>query len=202
MSTRKKILVKLIILGDSGVGKTSLMMQFVNKKFSHLYKSTIGTDFLTKEVNIEEKCVTLQIWDTAGGERFHAVGVCFYRGADCCVLVYDVNVMPTWQHLDSWREEFLNQIAIPDPENFPFIVIGNKIDLEETRTVSHKMAAAWCKEKNIPYFETSAKDATGVEVAFHMAAKLSVGREPVAVSDLLGPAIMVQKSEDRQCCFV
>ena len=87
MATRKKVLLKVIILGDSGVGKTSLMNQFVNKKFSNQYKATIGADFLTKEVMVDDRLVTMQIWDTAGQERFQSLGVAFYRGADSCVLV-------------------------------------------------------------------------------------------------------------------
>ncbi|CAN9235316.1 unnamed protein product [Alternaria alternata] len=91
MASRKKVLLKVIILGDSGVGKTSLMNQYVNKKFSASYKATIGADFLTKEVLVDDRLVTMQLWDTAGQERFQSLGVAFYRGADCCVLVYDVN---------------------------------------------------------------------------------------------------------------
>merc|ERR1719456_1324117 len=108
-TTRKKVLLKVIILGDSGVGKTSLMNQYVNKKFTNQYKATIGADFLTKEVMIDDKLVTMQIWDTAGQERFQSLGVAFYRGADCCVLVYDLTVPKTFESLDSWREEFLIQ---------------------------------------------------------------------------------------------
>ncbi|XP_021573009.1 ras-related protein Rab-7a isoform X2 [Carlito syrichta] len=98
MTSRKKVLLKVIILGDSGVGKTSLMNQYVNKKFSNQYKATIGADFLTKEVMVDDRLVTMQIWDTAGQERFQSLGVAFYRGADCCVLVFDVtapNTFPT-----------------------------------------------------------------------------------------------------------
>lgn len=86
MAARKKVLLKVIILGESGVGKTSLMNQYVNKKFSNQYKATIGADFLTKEVIVDDRVVTMQIWDTAGQERFQSLGVAFYRGADCCVL--------------------------------------------------------------------------------------------------------------------
>ncbi|KAF0721376.1 hypothetical protein AaE_010076, partial [Aphanomyces astaci] len=90
MAHRKKVLLKVIILGDSGVGKTSLMNQYVNQKFTNQYKATIGADFLTKEIMSDEKLVTMQIWDTAGQERFQSLGVAFYRGADACVLVYDI----------------------------------------------------------------------------------------------------------------
>ncbi|KAG1443254.1 hypothetical protein G6F56_010742 [Rhizopus delemar] len=98
-SGRKKVLLKVIILGDSGVGKTSLMNQYVNKKFSNQYKATIGADFLTKEVMVDDRLVTMQIWDTAGQERFQSLGVAFYRGADCCVLAYDVNNSKSFEAL-------------------------------------------------------------------------------------------------------
>lgn len=137
----------MILSLSSSVGKTSLMNQYVNKKFTSQYKATIGADFLTKEVMVDDRLVTMQvskgfkksehnclslvqIWDTAGQERFQSLGVAFYRGADCCVLVYDVTNANTFKTLDSWRDEFLIQASPRDPENFPFVVIGNKIDLE------------------------------------------------------------------------
>ncbi|GMP37973.1 hypothetical protein CsSME_00009417 [Camellia sinensis var. sinensis] len=81
-------------------------------------------------MQFEDRLFTLQIWDTAGQERFQSLGVAFYRGADCCVLVYDVNVMKSFDNLNNWREEFLIQASPSDPENFPFVVIGNKIDVD------------------------------------------------------------------------
>ncbi|GAB1598489.1 ras-related protein Rab-7a [Argonauta hians] len=177
MASRKKVLLKVIILGDSGVGKTSLMNQYVNKKFSNQYKATIGADFLTKEVMVEDRLVTMQIWDTAGQERFQSLGVAFYRGADCCVLVFDVTAQTTFRSLDSWRDEFLIQASPRDPEHFPFVVIGNKIDLEN-RAVSAKRAQGWCHTKGeIPYFETSAKEAINVEQAFQTVAKNALAQE-------------------------
>uniref|UniRef100_A0AAZ3SD70 Uncharacterized protein n=1 Tax=Oncorhynchus tshawytscha TaxID=74940 RepID=A0AAZ3SD70_ONCTS len=197
MTSRKKVLLKVIILGDSGVGKTSLMNQYVNRKFSNQYKATIGADFLTKEVMVDDRLVTMQsavptcfnmstivpvpnkakIWDTAGQERFQSLGVAFYRGADCCVLVFDVTAPNTFKTLDSWRDEFLIQASPRDPENFPFVVLGNKIDLEN-RQVTTKRAQAWCQSKdNIPYFETSAKEAINVEQAFQTIARNALKQE-------------------------
>ncbi|XP_036147765.1 ras-related protein Rab-7a isoform X1 [Monomorium pharaonis] len=177
MASRKKVLLKVIILGDSGVGKTSLMNQYVNKKFSNQYKATIGADFLTKEVMVEDRIVTMQIWDTAGQERFQSLGVAFYRGADCCVLVFDVSAPTSFKSLDSWRDEFLIQASPRDPDNFPFVVLGNKVDLE-SRAVSSKRAQQWCQSKNnIPYFETSAKEAINVEQAFQTIAKNALAQE-------------------------
>jgi Ras-related protein Rab-7A len=180
MSARKRTLLKVIILGDSGVGKTSLMNQYVNKKFSNQYKATIGADFLTKEVQVEDRLVTMQIWDTAGQERFQSLGVAFYRGADCCVLVYDVNVMKSFDNLDNWREEFLIQASPSDAENFPFVVLGNKVDVDggNSRVVSEKKAKAWCAAKGgIPYFETSAKEDFNVDAAFQCIAKNALKNE-------------------------
>ncbi|XP_015522532.1 ras-related protein Rab-7a [Neodiprion pinetum] len=177
MASRKKTLLKVIILGDSGVGKTSLMNQYVNKKFSNQYKATIGADFLTKEVMVDGRIVTMQIWDTAGQERFQSLGVAFYRGADCCVLVFDVAAPNTFKSLDSWRDEFLIQASPTDPDNFPFVVLGNKVDLE-TKAVAGKRAQQWCESKNnIPYFETSAKEAINVEQAFQTIAKNALAQE-------------------------
>jgi len=107
----------------------------VNKKFSASYKATIGADFLTREVLVDDRQVTMQLWDTAGQERFQSLGVAFYRGADCCVLVYDVNNSKSFDALDSWRDEFLIQASPRDPDTFPFVVLGNKIDVEESKRV-------------------------------------------------------------------
>jgi len=119
----------------------------------------------------------LQIWDTAGQERFQSLGVAFYRGADCCVLVFDVTAPNTFKNLDSWRDEFLIQASPRDPEHFPFVVLGNKVDLEN-RSVSTKRAQQWCQSQNdIPYFETSAKEGLNVERAFQTIAKNALAQE-------------------------
>uniref|UniRef100_A0A0E0FS72 Ras-related protein Rab7 n=1 Tax=Oryza nivara TaxID=4536 RepID=A0A0E0FS72_ORYNI len=194
MSTsRRRTLLKVIVLGDSGVGKTSLMNQYpcccilalsrliaAELPFSQQYKATIGADFVTKEVLIEDRLVTLQIWDTAGQERFQSLGVAFYRGADCCVLVYDVNSNRSFDTLNTWHDEFLNQASPSDPKTFPFILLGNKIDVDggKSRVVSEKKAMEWCSSKgNIPYFETSAKEDRNVDSAFLSVAKLALEHE-------------------------
>ncbi|KAK9699870.1 hypothetical protein RND81_08G200700 [Saponaria officinalis] len=205
MASRRRMLLKVIILGDSGVGKTSLMNQFVNHKFSNQYKATIGADFLTKEVQIDDRLFTLQIWDTAGQERFQSLGVAFYRGADCCVLVHDVNVMKSFENLNRWREEFLLQASPHDPENFPFVVLGNKVDVDggNSRVVSAKKAKAWCASKgNIPYFETSAKDGINVQAAFQCIATNAIKNEPeedIYLPDIVDMAGQQQASSGCAC---
>ncbi|KAL4445961.1 hypothetical protein ABPG74_010953 [Tetrahymena malaccensis] len=173
MSTNKrKQLYKIIILGDSGVGKTSLMNQYVNQRFTQQYRATVGADFMAKEVTIDDRMVTLQIWDTAGQERFQSLGGAFYRGADCCVLVYDITNKKTFENLESWKEEFKQQGCPKDPDTFPFVVIGNKSDKASERKVETEFAQQWCKSNgDIKHFETSAKDDTNVNAAFMAIAK-------------------------------
>ncbi|OVF07177.1 putative Rab family GTPase [Clavispora lusitaniae] len=183
MSARKKTLLKVIILGDSGVGKTSLMQQFVNNKFSHQYKATIGADFLTKDLTIDNKSVSLQIWDTAGQERFQSLGVAFYRGADCCVLCYDVTNEKSLNNLASWKDEFLIQSNVSNPQDFPFIIIGNKIDVDESKKIpslSKKLMNITNNQLgglSYPVFETSAKDSINVQAAFEVVAKMALQQE-------------------------
>ncbi|KAJ5076710.1 rab family [Anaeramoeba ignava] len=177
MSTRNYIL-KVILIGDSGVGKTSLMNTYVNQKFSDEYKATIGADFLTKELVINGSVVTMQIWDTAGQERFQSINVAFYRGADCCIMVYDITDHDSFVHLGDWKEEFMVQSAYENPETFPFVVIGNKIDCDNERLVSRNDVEQWCKQNgNLQFFETSAKESINVDKAFIAVAESALKRE-------------------------
>eukprot|EP00996_Jenningsia_fusiforme_P002775 NODE_3594_length_948_cov_66.528365_g3303_i0.p1 GENE.NODE_3594_length_948_cov_66.528365_g3303_i0~~NODE_3594_length_948_cov_66.528365_g3303_i0.p1 ORF type:complete len:207 (+),score=63.81 NODE_3594_length_948_cov_66.528365_g3303_i0:34-654(+) len=206
MSGRKKVLLKVIILGDSGVGKTSLMNQYVNKKFDNRYKATIGADFLTKELEVKGTLVTLQIWDTAGQERFQSLGSAFYRGADACILVFDLTSQESFQHLTSWHDEFIIQAG----QNKDFVLIGNKNDLEDKRVVAPKAATAWCTkhsqddENPIPYYETSAKDNMNVEQAFLAVAENALNKSSVE-EDVYIPGQLVDLNTDKKppkkgCC--
>lgn len=203
MSSRKKTLLKVIILGDSGVGKTSLMQQFVNGKFSQQYKATIGADFLMKELVLDDKTVTMQLWDTAGQERFQSLGVAFYRGADCCVLVYDVTNPKSFENVSLWRDEFLVQANVKNPENFPFVVIGNKIDVDESKKlVSLKKAQQFCVNLgNLPLFQTSAKEAVNIDQAFDVIARNALQQEENdEFQDEFNDAININLESENQGC--
>jgi len=204
-------LYKVVLLGESGVGKTALLDRFVNRRFTNHYKSTIGADFLTQELEIENKLVTLQIWDTAGCERFNSLGKVFYRGADCCILVVDITRMKTLKALDFWRNEFLLHAEVGDEPKFPFLVIGNRLDLENERQISRDDVVMWCQKNKVPqYIETSAKTGQNVETAFRLAAtevlKLrSEQQKPVFYPKSSGNEVDLSAQpvyrEETQCCL-
>ncbi|XP_057314563.1 ras-related protein Rab-9A-like [Hydractinia symbiolongicarpus] len=158
--------LKVIILGDGAVGKSALMNRFVNNKFDSQSFHTIGVEFLNKEVKVNGEMYTLQIWDTAGQERFKSLRTPFYRGSDICLLVYSVDDEQSFYNLDTWKREFLYYADVKDADLFPFVVLGNKIDLPN-HEVPPEQVSAWCHDNGkMQCFETSAKDSINVEQAF------------------------------------
>ena len=155
-SSLRKCFVKVVVIGDSSVGKTSIIQTFQNSKFTQNYKPTIGADFSFKEIVLDDRVVTLQIWDTAGQERFQSLGPAFYRGADCCCLVYDVAAPESLENLTQWKSIFITQSGAK--EGFPFVAIGNKTDLPD-RKISKEEGERYCKEHEIQdHYEASAKN--------------------------------------------
>lgn len=163
----RKHFVKVVVIGNSAVGKTSLIQQFEHARFTEHFKPTIGADFSNKEIQLDDRIVILQIWDTAGQERFQSLSSAFYRGADCCALVYDITKPETFEALLNWKQIFMAKSAPSNPETFPFLVIGNKVDLEDQRKVSSLEAKKFCQQNgNMLFFEASAKNNLNVELAF------------------------------------
>ncbi|ORX51754.1 hypothetical protein BCR36DRAFT_369666 [Piromyces finnis] len=133
----KKGILKVVLIGDGGVGKTAIRVQYIHNRFTNNYKATIGADFITKEVQTEDgKRVSMQIWDTAGQERFQSLGIAYYRGADACIIVYDVTNPDSFKNVLSWEEEFINKADLKDPSTYPFILVGNKTDIEDERVIT------------------------------------------------------------------
>uniref|UniRef100_T1GU88 Uncharacterized protein n=1 Tax=Megaselia scalaris TaxID=36166 RepID=T1GU88_MEGSC len=123
---------KIIILGDTGVGKTALLNQYVKQTFIQDHKSTVGVDFFFKNIYLHWEKVHLQIWDTAGQERFNSLSSSYFRGAHCCVLVYDCSKKSSFDNLLFWRDKFLKSDTMTFVENFPFVALATNVTLKST----------------------------------------------------------------------
>ncbi|KAH8333955.1 ras-related protein Rab-9A [Drosophila kikkawai] len=207
MRPQKSKLLKVVILGDGGVGKSALLTRFVSNRYEENNFHTIGVEFMNKDIVVEGERYTLQIWDTAGQERFRALRTPFYRGSDICLLCYALDDRDSLNGLDLWRNEFLNYADV-DPEKFPFIVVGNKNDIPpQKRQVSYERVQQWCADQKIAsHIETSSKAATNVTDAFILGLRQWRHMECVAEAelrqqgdtiDLTRPIRLVQR---RICC--
>ncbi|CAF4655863.1 unnamed protein product, partial [Rotaria sp. Silwood2] len=161
-SSKADYVFKIVLTGDSGVGKSNLLSRFTRNEFSLESRSTIGVEFSTKEVQVDGKTIKVQIWDTAGQERFMAITKAYYRNALGTLLVFDILKASTFQNLDQWYNEVRANAGI----ECSIMLVGNKIDQRHMRAVLSENAKLYAEERNIPYIETSALDATNVEQAF------------------------------------
>ncbi|KAL8449743.1 hypothetical protein Emag_003552 [Eimeria magna] len=165
-------LFKLVLIGDSGVGKSCLLLRFSDDTFTDSYITTIGVDFRFRTVDIDGKAVKLQIWDTAGQERFRTITSAYYRGADGIVLVYDVTEAESFAHVDEWLAE-VNRYAT---ENTVKILVGNKSEKDRDRVVATEDARRKAEDLGISFIETSAKESINVDLAFTTVAKELIAR--------------------------
>jgi len=197
----------IIILYDKiiSVGKTSLLNQYVKNQFSLQYKATVGADFLTKQIQKDDAIVNLQIWDTAGSERYHSIGSNFYRNSESCVLVFDLTNIDSFKNVEVWRKEFLENLNPPDANNYPFVLLGNKNDMKEEIKIKDEEIQQYCKEHNdMPYFCVSAKNNDNVEDSFNKVADLAYTRhiqnDEMPLPDI--KPIQVQKIPEQKkgCC--
>jgi len=155
-------LFKYIIIGDTGAGKSCLLLQFTDKRFQPVHDLTIGVEFGARMVTIDNRQIKLQIWDTAGQESFRSITRSYYRGAAGALLVYDISRRETFAHLTRWLEEARSN----GNENMTIMLIGNKCDLEHRRQVSPEEGQKFAQEHGLMFLETSAKTARNVEEAF------------------------------------
>ncbi|XP_077177530.1 ras-related protein Rab-13 [Paroedura picta] len=160
-------LFKLLLIGDSGVGKTCLIIRFAEDNFSGTYISTIGIDFKIRTVEIGGKRIKLQVWDTAGQERFKTITTAYYRGAMGIILVYDITDDKSFENIQNWMKS-IKENASAGVER---LLLGNKCDMEAKRKVPRDRAEKLSKEHGIRFFETSAKSSLNVEEAFNTLAR-------------------------------
>ncbi|CAH8390006.1 unnamed protein product [Eruca vesicaria subsp. sativa] len=155
-------LFKLVLIGDSGVGKSNLLSRFTRNEFSIESKSTIGVEFATRSVHVDEKTIKAQLWDTAGQERYRAITSAYYRGAVGALLVYDITRHVTFENVERWLKELRDHTDA----NVVIMLVGNKADLRHLRAVPTEEARSFSERENMFFMETSALDATNVEQAF------------------------------------
>ncbi|EFJ13202.1 rab family GTPase [Selaginella moellendorffii] len=153
---------KVVLIGDSAVGKSQLLSRFARDEFTLESKSTIGVEFQTRTISVDGKTIKAQIWDTAGQERYRAVTSAYYRGAVGAMLVYDITRKQTFEHVARWLEELRNHAD----NNVVIMMVGNKSDLSNSRTMSVEEGREFSEKEGLYFMETSALDSTNVETAF------------------------------------
>ncbi|MFW9831231.1 MAG: Rab family GTPase [Candidatus Thorarchaeota archaeon] len=166
-------LFKIVLVGDAEVGKTSLTTRFAYGTFTDGYISTLGVDFIVKSLPINNYIVKLQAWDTAGQERYAGVRPIYYRGAKGALLVFDITTRQSFVNVEKW----FNQIRKYSGADVPIVLVGNKLDLADTRVVSTDEVQIYTGQKNMVYFETSAKTDYAVNDVFHKLAELILASE-------------------------
>lgn len=155
-------LFKVVLIGDSGVGKSNLLSRFTRNEFCLESKSTIGVEFATRSIQVDGKTIKAQIWDTAGQERYRAITSAYYRGAVGALLVYDITKHVTYENVERWLKELRDHAD----SNIVIMLVGNKSDLKHLRGVSMDDAQAFAEKEGLSFIETSALESTNVEKAF------------------------------------
>uniref|UniRef100_A0A3B5RA03 small monomeric GTPase n=2 Tax=Cyprinodontiformes TaxID=28738 RepID=A0A3B5RA03_XIPMA len=155
-------LFKVVLIGDSGVGKSNLLSRFTRNEFNLESKSTIGVEFATRSIQVDGKMIKAQIWDTAGQERYRAITSAYYRGAVGALLVYDIAKHLTYENVERWLKELRDHAD----NNIVIMLVGNKSDLRHLRAVPTDEARAFAEKNTLSFIETSALDSTNVEEAF------------------------------------
>ena len=159
---KEDLKLKIVLLGDSGVGKTNIISRFTKNIFSPNSKATIGVEFFCKTYKINNKILKIEIWDTAGQERYKSITSVYYKGAKGALIVYDITSRKSFDNVDKWIEEIKEKTS----KDIKLIIIGNKIDLKDSREISTKEAMYKFKGMDIPLMETSAADDTNINEAF------------------------------------
>ncbi|CAK68330.1 unnamed protein product (macronuclear) [Paramecium tetraurelia] len=196
------LLIKVLLIGNSGVGKTQILLRYTENQFKTSFLSTIGIDFKIKKISVDEKVIKMQIWDTAGQERYQTITQTYYKGAMGIILVFAVNDQESFRDIEKW----MNQIKLHASDNIIKVLIGNKTDLPD-RCITYEDALNMAQQHNIPYFETSAKEGTNINQTFQQIAKLikdqneRLPQQSDKAFNKLNPANQdQQKQDDSVCC--
>lgn len=197
-------LFKLIVIGDSGVGKTSILNKYINDSYIPTHLSTVGIDLYLKQIEYNNKKIRLQLWDTAGQEIFKSLIKTTYRNAHCVLLCYDVTNMQSFINLHGWYDNIVNNIN--DHSKFPIIVVvGTKVDLENQRIVSSDDALKFAVSRNIKkYMEISAKSGINIDILFNYFAKELMDKYDIVYNNdkrvINLSHSKLNKNKNKRCC--
>ncbi|EEB05417.1 GTPase Ypt2 [Schizosaccharomyces japonicus yFS275] len=192
-------LIKLLLIGDSGVGKSCLLLRFSEDSFTPSFITTIGIDFKIRTIELDGKRIKLQIWDTAGQERFRTITTAYYRGAMGILLLYDVTDEKSFENIRTW----FSNVEQHASENVFKILIGNKCDCEEQRQVTYEQGQALAEELGIKFLEASAKTNVNVDEAFFTLAREIKKQKIDAEQESSAQASNIDLSSSRnskRCC--
>ncbi len=157
---------KTVLMGDTGVGKSSIATQFVNNEFSEFQETTIGAAFFSKTIEIDGTSCKIDVWDTAGQERYHSLTPMYYRGAKIALIVFDITNVLSYEKMKQWAGEIQTSV-----NNIVITIVGNKVDLQHRRKVSKEDAIEYCRQEDFEYYETSAKTAENIKLIFEKSVK-------------------------------
>ena len=202
-SLKEEFKFKVVIVGDSSVGKTNLVKRFMNNTFLKDSKATVGVEFMSKTFNVNKKIIKVELWDTAGQERYKAITAAYYKGAKGALIVYDVTNKISYDNVDKW----CNELRIKGSKNISIVMIGNKTDLKDNIVVNSEMSKEKANLLQVPVMETSALDASNVKEAFYLLIKemyLSFTNKDKnnKISDNIneGVSLEVKKEETKKAC--
>ena len=188
---------KILLLGDSAVGKSCLLLRYCDEKFQDLHLATIGLDFRLKRINLENnKKIKVQIWDTAGQDRFLAITKNYYRGANGILLVFDITNLSSFEHIKNWIE----QIKEEAPEKIIIYLVGNIIDCVNNRLISYEEGKKLAEEFGLKYYETSAKSNENVDSTFLDLIKEINSIYGDSENENYGTTINTNKKGKKKCC--
>ena len=210
-SKNYQYIFKLILIGNSGVGKSCILNRYIKHTFEEKYKCTIGVDFLMKTVTINNQTVKLQIWDTAGQEKYKSMVSSYYRGANVALIVFDLTSHQSFDDLPLWIQNYYKN----GPEQKNIILIGNKKDMVEERKVLEDEAKLFSETNNMMYFETSAKNGENIDYIFNYAAEKLLefysGNKEAILKRQTTPNnekqinnfqdIRIEQNKKKKCCF-
>ena len=182
---------KYIIIGDSSVGKSNILLRYVYEKFNEEFQSTLGVEFSAKNLEINNKIYRIQIWDTAGQESFRSITRFYYKNSVCAFIVYDITNRDSFLNIKSWLDDIQKQC----PKTVLLILVGNKIDLNDERQVSYDEGANFAQENNILFFETSAKSGENINELFETSANIIIEKLESGFYDLTNSGCGIKKGD-------